>query len=826
MFNVERILQITLSVLVISGALLLGFGHQNPSFPILISLCVVTSFILTDLLKIFWFHHHFANIAAICAAIFSVADFLRSNSDHQLMAMAGLLVYLQVILLFQQKTPRIYWQLMVLSVLQVVIASALRLEVEAGFLFVLYMFLAIITMVLMHLHREFLRMKQAEKMRTESHDSQRETQLNDRTRHLLRGATSVQYSVNMQDNRFRPEVLKQGLIVAVVGGLFASVMFFISPRSSEVWFGAERPGLTQIGFNKTISFDAIGKIETSDRTVFRTTFTDPKTDKPAALQVAAIYMRGITLNHYSTKQGVKTWLTSLREEPPSNYIRPRVAPKTDNLLVQQVVLEPITDSNLFSTFPCYRSENTPRQVGVDFRNDMLRRRSVSSPLGSGVFKYELLVDRFHNGIQNQAHPYFDGRPGMPPDGNRLLRWLTIHRREHPQLIAKATELKESLEETSSRIEIAQHISNHLRFSLEYRYTLDFSNVDTNRNIDPIEDFIANHRAGHCEYFASALALMLRSQNIPCRLVLGFKGGDYNAVGKYYEFQQKDSHAWVEVYLRPDDTTQKMRESGQAGPGGAWLRLDPTPMNTDGLDTEIADSGLLDTADDMIDYAQLWWDDFIIGYSDETTIENSRSGIVAGLGKLFNANLWDRFMTSVEEDIGIENHSDIFRAQVFLFFGFILFAIVYWNPLRIHRMRRAQKSAPILQSLFQNIADVVTGNKRRKSIRAAENRLHGKPVDFFEQFSSLMKRLGLERRSSQTQLEFVQQAAAYCAVNLANSHSSPSTPRPNNQSDFLVIAGAFYQVRFGDRALDRHQATQIEHALTSLETQVRANETSR
>ena len=48
-----------------------------------------------------------------------------------------------------------------------------------------------------------------------------------------------------------------------------------------------------------------------------------------------------------------------------------------------------------------------------------------------------------------------------------------------------------------------------------------------RSIDPVDDFLVNRKAGHCEYFASALALLLRSIDIQARIVNGFKGGDWN-----------------------------------------------------------------------------------------------------------------------------------------------------------------------------------------------------------------------------------------------------------------------------------------------------------
>ena len=64
------------------------------------------------------------------------------------------------------------------------------------------------------------------------------------------------------------------------------------------------------------------------------------------------------------------------------------------------------------------------------------------------------------------------------------------------------------------------------------------------------------------------------------MVIGFKGGEFNSVGNYHHVLQKHAHAWVEAYLRPEDCTQEMIDMGQAGPGGAWMILDPTPISPD------------------------------------------------------------------------------------------------------------------------------------------------------------------------------------------------------------------------------------------------------
>jgi len=87
------------------------------------------------------------------------------------------------------------------------------------------------------------------------------------------------------------------------------------------------------------------------------------------------------------------------------------------------------------------------------------------------------------------------------------------------------------------------------------------------NIDPppggrdgVDYFLFTAKAGYCTYFASAMAVMLRSIGIPSRLVLGYHPAEYNAENHRYIVRKRDYHAWAEVYF----------------PGYGWLEFDATP----------------------------------------------------------------------------------------------------------------------------------------------------------------------------------------------------------------------------------------------------------
>ncbi len=110
--------------------------------------------------------------------------------------------------------------------------------------------------------------------------------------------------------------------------------------------------------------------------------------------------------------------------------------------------------------------------------------------------------------------------------------------------------------TSPRARV-EAIERHLR--TEYRYSLDYERTPRR---DPVLDFLEVHKEGHCEYFASALALLARASGVPARVVGGYRIGERNGVGGWWIVREKNAHAWVEVWL--DD---------------GWRTFDATPPSS-------------------------------------------------------------------------------------------------------------------------------------------------------------------------------------------------------------------------------------------------------
>jgi hypothetical protein len=118
---------------------------------------------------------------------------------------------------------------------------------------------------------------------------------------------------------------------------------------------------------------------------------------------------------------------------------------------------------------------------------------------------------------------------------------------------------------------------------------------------PVEAFLLGGREGHCEYFASAMVVLARSQGLPTRLVNGFAGGVRNTLGGFIEVTQADAHTWVEIHFE------------QAG----WVRFDPTPPDLRRRDegdlTLWAQVGQLGSA------VELWWFQRVVDFDSADQI---------------------------------------------------------------------------------------------------------------------------------------------------------------------------------------------------------------
>jgi hypothetical protein len=306
-------------------------------------------------------------------------------------------------------------------------------------------------------------------------------------------------------------------------------------------------------------------------------------------------------------------------------------------------------------------------------------------------------------------------------------------------------------------------------------------------IDPVEDFLFNRKRGHCEYFASALALMLRALEIPSRLVTGFKGADPLGTPGYYEVQQRHAHAWVEAYV-----------------DGRWMILDPTPADRDEIVRERASgAGFWKSARSSLTSL---WATYVVSLSlnrqQESLYDPLQGSVTSGWGALrrmlqgLGAAGGD-FKAALESPQRLLTPRNAVLAMTLILAAFVLFRLV--RRLMNGEAHRAGGRAP--RGWLARFGDWLA------------RILAGRPPDparvivaFYEHYQALVRAAGLTPRHDQTQREFAQlvEQALSGKLDPAGLRQFPTQ-----------LAELFYRVRFGAGSLQPRETEEIEQQLMQL-----------
>lgn len=134
---------------------------------------------------------------------------------------------------------------------------------------------------------------------------------------------------------------------------------------------------------------------------------------------------------------------------------------------------------------------------------------------------------------------------------------------------------------------------HQHFTATFKATMKNSFSQPNA----LAAFLSTDRQGHCEYFATATALLLRSLGVPSRVVVGFRGGHYNDLIDVVEVTEDDAHAWVEAFI----------------PEHGWQALDPTPESREGGAGRTATATLRRYVNAM----SFWFRQYVVDYDQRT-----------------------------------------------------------------------------------------------------------------------------------------------------------------------------------------------------------------
>jgi transglutaminase-like putative cysteine protease len=452
--------------------------------------------------------------------------------------------------------------------------------------------------------------------------------------------------------------------------LLTPPLFFALPRVSagRLQQFAQQNAFTS-GFSDEVTLGQIGVIQQSDNVVLRAQFEQPA---PADLK-----WHGTTLAHFDGRK----WFNRLPERATielhggidnsvgfgsvftrrildgANELIPRDvdtnAVKAPALLRYKVNLEPM-GANIFFF---------PSRLG--WLRGSIRDYSLAVSATVSYRQSSAVAVRAYNGLSIVLPNEAAIARETPAPGPAYL--------ELPPMDPRVTNLAAQITgSVPTPYEKAAAIEEYLR--TKFAYTLEMVPTD-----DPIPFFLFQRKKGHCEYFASAMAVMLRTQGIPSRIVNGFRNGELSDVTGSYIVRGRDAHSWVEAFI----------------PGRGWVEFDPTPAAAPLEHNMWTRVGL------YLDAAKEFWGEWVVNYDFShqsllAELTTNKTKISAESlwkrmqGKYFGGIVWlQKLFSQVRDPQQLETPQGWAKALG----GLVVLFIAVW-ALRIWlRMRRMAKLPP-------------------------------------------------------------------------------------------------------------------------------------
>ncbi|MBL8196223.1 MAG: DUF3488 domain-containing protein [Blastocatellia bacterium] len=327
-------------------------------------------------------------------------------------------------------------------------------------------------------------------------------------------------------------------IVLLIGMITAPV-FLMIPRLNTNFmarsFGATTVSIT--GFSDVVELGQVGDIKKSEQVVMNVRL---KTDATKLAKLPK--WRGVTLSQYNGR----SWSEPRREQrkalrPIDGLYKVDEPSKNPFLLEQTFYLEPLSTPVVFVA---------PRPLTVNNQLPSLYS-TTSDTLTTADHSYKQIVYTAYSDIS------------LPPltelkkDEQPYSQETKDHYLQVPDMDERVAKLAQDVTQgATTRFDKARAIEQYLKKN--YSYSLEMKRTG---EVDPLVDFLFNTQQGHCEYFASAMVIMLRHIGVAARIVNGFQTGEYNEVNNTFTIRQSEAHSWVEVYFPTTDT---------------WMDFDPTP----------------------------------------------------------------------------------------------------------------------------------------------------------------------------------------------------------------------------------------------------------
>lgn len=482
-----------------------------------------------------------------------------------------------VIRMFSLRRERDHITLAILSFLMVLASAVLTVDSMFLFSFAAFMLMAVAAFLLMEMRRSGIAATIHARHSSDPHEH----------RHLAFALM-----------RTAPALM----LMILVGG---AALFFVMPRISAGYLGGYSYGTDfSSGFSDHVQLGRIGQIQQSNAVVMHIQIEDDTIGR------YDLHWRGVSLAEFDGQSWSNPrgqYILSRRPDtsfdPPHNDVPIQsydaASLAREKIIHYRVLMEPI-GTNVFFLAPW------PRSLRGDYR-------MLAGDSGGAVYDFDSqhAISRYEATSDIATPKAADLRKAGNKYPERILGTYLRLPELDPRIGRLAADITKS---AHNEYDQANAIENYLR--TKFGYTLQLPQTAVK---DPLANFLFVRKQGHCEYFASSMAVMLRTLGIPSRVVNGFRSDEFNDITGSYVVRAKNAHAWVEAYF----------------PGYGWQTFDPTPAG--GIGTPQGWNRLALYVDAMASF----WRDWVVSYDASNQYVLSRAAISSSRSMWEGTRGWAR-----------------------------------------------------------------------------------------------------------------------------------------------------------------------------------------
>ncbi len=432
-----------------------------------------------------------------------------------------LVIYIQFYLMCHRKTVAYYYYLFLMSFFLLIAACAQ--EPEPAFAIVLGLFIlsAVWALFTLHVYAEANRNK--DQIAPDIVDAGQ------------RGGTIPQRAGVVFDRNLYASIA----ILSFSCVLLTALMFIATPRMEAGIFGASNSSQSTTDVDSNVDLNFGGNITPDPALVMRVQFPD----EPNGIYGGSLFWRSTALELYRNARWERSALPDNRfaDRTPFHGFDSsedeRTVVRHENPDAHRVYQEIYLDNAEIEGLPALafvQSMTVPTgNLRWDPRNDTT---VYISNLHQSSLNYQAW--------SSVRDPSAETLRAAPDNYRAILgQWiqmLTYHDLQ-PVSVALAESIAANADNSYDKVMAIQDYF----LNTDFEYSLDIS---LDGSFRPVDNFIHNIKSGHCELFASAMALMVRSLGIPARVVTGYQGGEWNESDEAYLVRKSMAHLWVEVYF--------------------------------------------------------------------------------------------------------------------------------------------------------------------------------------------------------------------------------------------------------------------------------------